>query len=327
MVKLCFSHFSLLLLQCSLHFSSSTECPTPNFPNTSVVNHWRYQGARELCFCAYSQLDTTPVSPSQMQQLALACPDWNKYVSTDNVTANKVHSFGTSTVLGSKQPNVTLSRYGNILDWSVDVGSGFNQECNTTMTPLCKSQGSHILSIPNSHYFNDCCTLDNVTSSLAATLPSKPKRICTLLADMIRGALANVQNLEQYTSCNVENMDPTAANQCLAQCFHYRPDVNWVHLHTTAGVLSMRDGPIDSGLGPGFNLTEERVASAGYGRYNVCVCEPNKWSAGSKRGNCPVALPFEKEYVEQATMALCRNMAGASGVDGGLCEHCAAALV
>ena len=114
-----------------------------------------------------------------------------------------------------------------------------------------------------------------------------------------------------------------AANGCLAQCFHYRPDVYFAHLHTTGGAAAIRIGPVDSGLGPTYNKTEAADMHAAFGRYNVCVCEPASWSgAGAGRGSCPQAKPADKEYAEQAAFTLCRNIAGASGVDPRLCSTC-----
>ena len=317
-------------------------CPTPNFPAPSVVNTWRFQGAREKCFCAYSQLSNPPTLP-ELTELTTNCPDWHKYVSSDNITANKVHRHMSATILGSKASNISTSRYGSIPDWSIDLGSGYGNECNQTLAPGCVSIGSHVLSIPNENYYQDCCTVDDgKTPSLAAALQTDPATTCATLKNMVSGAVQHVQNLEQYVSCHVENQDPTQAHRCLAQCFHYRPDVNWVHLHTTAGVLLNRDGPIDSGLGPVYNRTEIDDPAVAYGKYNVCVCEPSSWgeeeegstSKGStrgstngsinrgNRGHCPTALPHETSYVEQAAVSLCQNIAGASGINISVCDSC-----
>ena len=96
-----------------------------------------------------------------------------------------------------------------------------------------------------------------------------------LLRDMIAGALERMSKpfLRTFRSCTEENQDPTASNACLAQCFHIHPDVEFLHLHTTAGVRNMRDGPGDSGLGPDTDPTQRIQA------YNLCVCEPTAWQA------------------------------------------------
>jgi hypothetical protein len=68
------------------------------------------------------------------------------------------------------------------------------------------------------------------------------------------------QTLEKRAgNCHTANEDPVAEHHCMAQCFHFHPDVMFLHLHTTASVLHMTDkGPRwpDSGLGPDFNASE-----------------------------------------------------------------------
>ena len=157
---------------------------------------------------------------------------------------------------------------------------------------------------------------NNQTPSLAQTLLTHPLKICSILNDLIQGGLSQINHKNiQYDSCKSENQDPilNGTSTCLAQCFHYAPDVNWVHLHSTAGVFHMRNGPIDSGLGLGYNVTEKQNAKAAYGKYNVCVCEPSSW--GPRRGNCPTAQPYETGYVKEATKTLCQNVAGVAGID------------
>ena len=307
--------FDILFL--CLLFGSCIGCNVPNFPSQSIVNAWRYNGAREKCFCGYSTY-------TDIDSLSKVCPSWYKYVSTDNQTANKVHQLGVATVLGSTINNLTLSRYGQMTDWSVDFGSGYNNDCNKTLTPNCLPRGSHVLSIPSNEYYQDCCTMDNnQTPSLAQTLLTHPLKICTILKNLIQGGLSQINHKKvQYDSCKSENQNPilNGTSTCLAQCFHYRPDVNWVHLHSTAGVYHMRNGPIDSGLGLGYNVTESQNAKAAYGKYNVCVCEPSSW--GPRRGNCPTAQPYETGYAKEATKSLCQNVAGVAGIDVSLCNQC-----
>ena len=308
----------------------------PGWPDNSVVNQWRFQGAREKCFCSYSEFDGHDVS-----NLAAECPSWTRFVSTDNVTANKITQLSYSTALGTKISNVTEMRFGSIMDWAVDFGAGFNEDCNVTLTPECQSVGSHVLSIPSGQYYRDCCTVDGTTPSLAASLKVSDEQVCKVLADMLQGGIENVVGLDDYDSCRQENQDPTKSKNCLAQCFHFRPDVNWVHLHTTAGVHAMRDGPVDSGLGLGYNETEKDDSSSAFGRYNVCACEPPSWGSrggtlvdvgmdgvvrtsttSSTRGHCSALKPHEDGYVKEATRALCLNVAGAAGVDAGVCARC-----
>ena len=59
-------------------------CPMKNWPKPSVVSGWRYGGASEKCFCAYGN-DITKSS-----KLEIACPRWKNFISTNNVTADKV---------------------------------------------------------------------------------------------------------------------------------------------------------------------------------------------------------------------------------------------
>jgi hypothetical protein len=305
----------------TLAAAAAAACTVPGWPDNSVVNQWRFQGAREKCFCSYSEFDGHDVAT-----LDGDCPSWRSFVSTDNATANKITQVSAATSLGTKLSNITETRFGSIMDWAIDFGAGFNEDCNTTLTPNCQSVGSHVLSIPNGKYYQDCCTIDGTTPSLAASLEAGDEQVCKLLADMLQGGIENVIGLDEYDSCRRENQDPTNQEMCLAQCFHFRPDVNWVHLHTTSGVGAMRDGPVDSGLGLGYNETEKDDASSAFGRYNVCACEPVSWGSGdtttSTRGHCSALKPHENGYVKEATRALCLNVAGAAGVDAGVCEKC-----
>ena len=167
--------------------------------------------------------------------------------------------------------------------------------------------GAHVLSIPRERYLRDCCGggPESLVALLAGAQPSPGGTVratlrasgaaeaatplCSLLRDMISGALPLVPQLHDYDSCRDENAEPVARNKCLAQCFHIVPDVYFLHLHTTAGVARIRTGPVDSGVGPSVNGSNARDAAAQYGRYNVCVCEPPGWAVPDGRGSCPRA--------------------------------------
>lgn len=129
-------------------------------------------------------------------------------------------------------------------------------------------------------------------------------------------------SLETYESCNREGEEPTSRNGCLAQCFHIAPDVFFLHLHTTAGVQDVRHDLEDSGLGPAFNASEAGEARLGYGRYNVCACEPREWGDRRGRGSCPVSRPSDPEYVAEAVVSLCRNLAGVMEIEPSICREC-----
>eukprot|EP00965_Chrysotila_dentata_P236866 6201571-Pleurochrysis_carterae.AAC.7 len=59
--------------------------------------------------------------------------------------------------------------------------------------------------------------------------------------------------------------------------------------------------------------------------YNLCVCEPKKWAASAPgRGFCPLVAPSNPDYVNQATISLCRNLAGVAEIDPKVCEFCQA---
>lgn len=293
-------------------------------------------GAAERCFCAYAQYRDT-----DYERLDAACPSWRTWVSTDGTTPGRVRQHGAATVLGAERGNASAGRYAYVLDWAIDLGSGYGAECDTARSPRCEAVGAHVLSIPRERYLRDCCGggPESLVALLAGAQPSPGGTVratlrasgaaeaatplCSLLRDMISGALPLVPQLHDYDSCRDENAEPVARNKCLAQCFHIVPDVYFLHLHTTAGVARIRTGPVDSGVGPSVNGSNARDAAAQYGRYNVCVCEPPGWAAPDGRGSCPRARPAEAAYVEQATASLCRNLAAATGADAQACEACA----
>jgi hypothetical protein len=282
----------------------------------SALAEWPRHGERERCFCAYADL----------HHLSAECPRWRKWASADGLTPNRVWHHGTATILGSRHgDNATSGRYAFVNDWATDLGSGFGAECRRDRAPDCVAVGAHVLSLPRGRYLRDCC--DGGPTSLASLLPARAadggKELCGLLRDMVHGALLAVPRLEQYESCRAENTEPTARNRCLAQCFHVQPDVFFLHLHTTAGVLRTRIGPTNSGLGPAFNASGADDASVGFGRYNLCVCEPREWARSPLgRGSCPDARPAGPEYVGQSAVSLCRNLAAVAGADQRACEVC-----
>lgn len=315
--------YERLLLPALIHVTlqAVTGCDLVDWPVQSVVSAWPHNGAREKCFCGYAGSLGQGRGPTP--ELQVACPDWVKYVSTDGATPNRITQFGNATVLGVLQSNATMSEYGCMKDWSLDLGSGYDSGCNRSVQPNCISQGTHILSIPRFNYLHDCCSSGQFT--LASMLKSgRIVEVCTILHDLIEGGIRETAHLEKYRSCSSENEDPTAANVCLAQCFHIRPDVFYLHLHTTAGVKAMRDGPVDSGLGPNFNESETGDESIGFGRYNLCACEPESW-ARDGRGHCPDSQPSSPLYAHEATTSICKNLAGIVGLAPDICTQCAAA--
>lgn len=360
---------SLFVLQGNVHaapianvHADAATCSMQNWPTASVVSGWRHGGASEKCFCAYGN------DASSLSGLDTACPRWKQFISTDNATADKVapamsparlvhgHACGVTCVqlehacvggvfnvvppcqvslsrravtLGRQGGNTTTQRYGYMTDWSVDFGSGYGSDCNKSMSPGCVTDGFHLLSTPRRQYVSDCCGTDP-TSLVSILRSSEPQEVCRSLREMISGPLRHTKG-GPWRSCVAENEDPVAQNKCLAQCFHFHPDVRVLHLHTTAAVKAMLRGPIDSALGPDYNSTQRDDAAYAYGRYNVCVCEPREWSG---RGNCPSATPANEEaYVNQAVVSLCKNALGAAAKGMGsvdqkadwddICQRCA----
>ena len=279
------------------------DCALPGWPG--VQPDWRHGGASETCFCAYA--GAAPLDD--------ACPTWLDYVSTDGATPDKLTTHGAAEVQGRLAGNVTTGRYGSMSDWAVDLGSGYEEDCDATLSPGCASTGAHSLSIPRNEYASQCCDTSDPLS-LASWLPDRASTLCNLLRDLVAGGLRAIgPDYRSKPSCNATNEEPTVANGCLAQCFHVTPDVWYAHLHTTVSVKAMKDGPIDSALGPAWNQSE---GDNGY--YNVCACEPSSWPNG--RGNCPAAAPADQAYPAQASEALCRNIAAAAGVDPAPCDAC-----
>ena len=294
------------------------ECTLPGWPGVSPT--WHHGGASELCFCAYSIF---PTSPSNLDEL---CPSWRRYVSLDGRVAGKLHRQGEAMVAGvGGAGNASRRVYGAMTDWSVDLGSGMGRQCNTTLTPTCVSEGAHILSMPGARYVSQALGANDPSSLETLLSTGEAAYVVTVLADMIRGGLRFLGhgNLPPK-SCRDVNEDPTAENDCLAQCFHQAPDVRYVHLHTTARVKAMIDGPVDSGLGPDANLSEAKTTYPTNGEYNLCACEPPDW-AYDGRGFCPMddrgrpLEPSAPEYVDRAALALCRNLAGAAHLSPTLC--------
>lgn len=261
-----------------------------------------FGGARERCFCAYGQTDLTE------------CPSWRDWVSTDGIHPDRLLRTDEAVVIAGSQGNSTAGRYQYVRDWAVDLGSGYDKECNSAIAPRCESDGAHVLSIPRNRYIRDCCS--STDNSLASLL--RPRSVpCALLKDLVGGPLHRIDHLGKYPSCKHQGQEPTLKNGCLAQCFHIVPDVWFLHLHTTAGVKRVR-AEDNAGLGPAYNAS----AAAGKGKYNVCVCEPRAWDDGRGRGSCPSVRPSHPQYVAQAAVSLCQNLAGASGVDPAVCLAC-----
>ena len=243
---------SLLLGRASAVASAALQpgdgsCTLPHWPPDAEVQKWPHDGEREKCFCAYSQL----ASGGDISSLTAACPSWPDFVSTDGVTPDRVHAVGASatasaTVLGSRDGNATAvghQRYGPMSDWAIDLGSGYGNDCDTTLSPGCAAVGTHLLSIPRARFYLDCCT--HPTLSLAAALRAgEGAAVCATLREMVGGALAQIQpdELASYDSCRAEDEEPALPGRCLAQCFHIVPDVYMAHLHTTAAAARQRNG-------------------------------------------------------------------------------------
>ncbi|KAL1527080.1 hypothetical protein AB1Y20_015763 [Prymnesium parvum] len=308
-------------------------CTLPGWPDVSTVARWPLHGAREQCFCAYAHAGAppTPATPpprggearAASAPLDAGCPSWREWVSTDGEHADRISHFGASaTVLGARRGNASASRYAFVGDWAVDLGSGFGAECDRARSPRCEAVGAHVLSLPRARYLRDCC---GERRSLGQLLRTAPAEACALMRGLVEGGLRRVPSLDAHDSCRREGQEPTAASGCLAQCFHIVPDVYFLHLHTTVGALAIRADAEDSGLGPAYNASERADARTAFGRYNLCVCEPREWADGSGRGSCPEAAPADPEYALEATVSLCRNLAGVMGIEPGVCMECARA--
>ena len=302
-------------------------CTPPHWPPPAVVKAWPHDGERERCFCAYSQL----ASGGDISSLTAACPSWPDFVSTDGVTPDRVHAAGalataSATVLGSRDGNASAvghPRYGPMSDWAIDLGSGYGEDCDPSLSPGCAAVGTHLLSIPRARFYLDCCT--HPTLSLAAALRAgEGAAVCATLREMVGGALAQIQpdELASYDSCRAEDEEPALPGRCLAQCFHIVPDVYMAHLHTTAAAARQRNGPVNSGLGPQFNASQAADAPL-HGRYNACACEPSSWADVTPgRGHCPAERPADAGYPAAAAATLCKNIAGIAGLPAESCDAC-----
>jgi len=110
-----------------------------------------------------------------------------------------------------------------------------------------------------------------------------------MLRDSIAGGLKYADEYIHFPQAKV-----ASESSLFSQCYHLKPEVWTLHLHTVAGIVMLK-GVQDMGLGPE--------------PYNACVCEPAE--AG---GHCPSAQPQEAGYVPQATRSLCFNVARAGNV-------------
>eukprot|EP00413_Alexandrium_margalefii_P044049 CAMPEP_0204594916 /NCGR_PEP_ID=MMETSP0661-20131031/52359_1 /ASSEMBLY_ACC=CAM_ASM_000606 /TAXON_ID=109239 /ORGANISM="Alexandrium margalefi, Strain AMGDE01CS-322" /LENGTH=291 /DNA_ID=CAMNT_0051605373 /DNA_START=72 /DNA_END=947 /DNA_ORIENTATION=- len=248
------------------------------------VGHFTYEGdlernAATRCFAGYVNY----ASDRNLSLLEAVCPSWRQWVTTDGTSPNKVHAAGTAVVLGHREGSAEKGFYGSIRDGGVDVGCGFN--CDLAVGG--KSNGVHLLSIPV-RWFSDCCSETN-NSVAHAIAQRRTSEVCPMLRDGIRGGL---EHAGEYTL--LDQATTTGDAQLLSQCYHMKPEVWTLHLHTTAGAITVQGTPW-VGLGPQ--------------PYNACVCEPS-----SLGGRCPVAQPREAAYVREAAQSLCFNVARAGKV-------------
>lgn len=251
------------------------------------------QAAR--CFSAYVDYSRT----NNLADLENKCPGWREWISTDGNTPDKIHTSNTALVLGHRHGNATTGLSGTIADIGIDVGGGWS----SSRVAGGLSTGVHILSIPVTMYV-DCCSND--ARSLARAISQrKTTEVCSLLRDSIKGGLIHAENYTQLDQATSE-YDVKA----FSQCYHHTVDVNYLHLHTTAGVKKMREGAYE--LNDGKRLGEMQL-SLTPSTYNACVCEPYGRPGG--RGHCPTAQPRDPEYLVQATQSLCRNVGGSGGID------------
>lgn len=259
------------------------------------------QAAR--CFSAYVDYSRT----NSLAHLQTECPDWRIWISTDGITPDKIHTSGAAIVLGHASDNAATGLSGSIADIGIDIGGGWW----SSKVAGGMSTGVHILSIPVTMYV-DCCSADD--RSLARAIANrKTTEVCSLLRDSIKGGLVHAEKYAQLNQAASEN-----DFQAFSQCYHHSVDVNYLHLHTTAGVSGMRDsanGLNQLSLTPSIN--------------NACVCEPSGRPGG--RGHCPTAQPRDQEYLVQATQSLCRNVGGSGSIDqasiDAVCGSCGALAV
>lgn len=255
------------------------------------------------CFAAYAQVaqaqSIAAPSAEGLDGLSHRCPQWRDWVSTDAQNPDKVHIAGAAVILGHSGGNATTGRYGSIADVGVDLGGGFSSAEGPHGTP----KGVHLLSIPAQPVFTECCSGQN--GSLASAIAEgRDWEVCPLLHDGIKGALAHAGEYALLDQAVDENDE-----HGFSQCYHRKPEVAWLHLHTTAGarIRESAAGSRKTGLGPR--------------PYNACVCEPTSMDGG--HGSCPSVQPRESAYVSQAVISLCQNVAAAAGVADSVCASCA----
>lgn len=292
----------------------AAECSLPRWPGVDPA--WRHGGASELCFCAYA------TAAGNVSALDALCPAWRRYVSLDGVSPGKLARWGGAIAQGrGGAGNASYRTYGSMTDWGVDLGSGFGEGCDVKKSADCRSIGAHVLGIPGNRYVSQPLGGKDERSLEAALAAGGGAAFVTpLLADLARGGIGalGVDHVAPR-SCDESDEDPTAENDCVAQCFHETPDVRFLHLHTTSRVKAMLDGPVDSGLGPDTNASEAGTKYPTVGAYNICVCEPEAWAVDG-RGNCPTEAPSDPAYPAAAARALCRNLAGAARLPPALCD-------
>lgn len=252
--------------------------------------HFTYQSSigrdgATRCFVGY----VTYSSTGNISLLEADCPDWRKWVTTTGDSPDKVHAAGAAIVLGQRAGSPATGRYGSIRDGGVDLGCGFLCDWGKSG----KSDGVHLLSIPVKWY-SDCCSATE--SSVAhAIAERRTSEVCPMLRDSIRGGLKYADEYSQ-----LQQAKAASDSHLFSQCYHLKPEVWTLHLHTAAGVVVVK-GVQDMGLGPE--------------PYNACVCEP-----AESGGHCPTAQPREALYVAQATRSLCFNVARAGNVSADVAE-------
>jgi len=140
-----------------------SKCSMPGWEHKALAE-MPLHGARERCFCAYAQ-------PDDLDRLSSECAKWRRWVSTDGHVPDRVWQHGTSTILGSRRGgNETQGRYAFVNDWAVDLGSGFDAECDAGRSPGCVAVGAHVLSLPRRRYLRNCC--GDGPTSLSSLLPA-----------------------------------------------------------------------------------------------------------------------------------------------------------
>jgi len=302
-------------------------CGIPLWPG--VQDEWKHDGSAENCYCAYNAFLGGWATKEDWDPLEGLCGGpygWKHYVSVDQETPDKLSGFGLATSMGKREGSGETEHYGSMTDWAVDLGSGFHNDCNKTISPTCESVGGHALSIPRTKYFRRCCDADDplsLASYMAEAKGSSGRNmyVCELLKDIVGSGLAALAPLGQdgQRSCNKTNEEATKDTNCVAQCIHITPDVMYMHMHTTVLLEGIRKST-DSGLGPAYNESEKDNFKKGLGYYNACVCEPEGSPEG--RGYCPEVPPDHPDYAALGGASLCYNIAGAAGIDASVCDMC-----